>query len=79
MSSDLNEPYDKISVNLPHSLLTKIDAAAKADTRNRTSWLIHTLKKILEEMPEADTKHSPISLVDEDPTEYKVTKRNQKP
>jgi metal-responsive CopG/Arc/MetJ family transcriptional regulator len=79
MSSDLNEPYDKISVNLPHSLLIKIDAAAKADTRNRTSWLIHTLKNILENPPEAETKHSPISLVAEDPVQYKITKRNQKP
>lgn len=39
--------YEKISLNVPADLLEKIDAAAAADDRTRTSWLISSMKTIL--------------------------------
>lgn len=46
--------YDKISFNLPHELLEKIDRAAAQDHRSRTSWLIHNLEKVVHETPLRD-------------------------
>jgi hypothetical protein len=43
-----NEPFDKISFSLPHSLLEKIDALATADRRSRSSWLVLHLEQLLE-------------------------------
>lgn len=49
------EIYDKISVNIPRELLTKIDEAAAKDHRTRSSWLIHNLESLMEETKVAET------------------------
>ena len=57
MSASPNNPHEfteKISVNLPHSLLEKIDAAAAAERRNRTSWLVYYLERIVDQLQVAD-------------------------
>lgn len=64
------ETYDKVSMNIPHSLLEKIDAAAKADDRNRTSWLIKNIRKILEAPPIPTSS----ALINEDPATYRTRK-----
>ena len=43
-----NEPFDKISFSLPHSLLEKIDTLAAADRRSRSGWLVLHLEQLLE-------------------------------
>jgi hypothetical protein len=53
------EPYDKISVNLPHSMVEKIDALASAEHRNRTSWLIFNLEKVLNSFTMEDSAGAP--------------------
>jgi hypothetical protein len=54
------EPYDKISVNLPHSMVEKIDALAAAERRNRTSWLIFNLERVLASVTLEDSPGAPL-------------------
>lgn len=65
-----NEPFDKISFSLPHSLLEKIDALAAADRRSRSSWLVLHLEQLLESAAAA----APLAAVP-DPANKRQPKR----
>jgi len=70
MSAPHSEPYDKISVNVPHSLLEKIDEAAAKDRRNRTSWLIYNLEQLLDRLTVEEIIQKDNSLPPSNPVKY---------
>lgn len=43
------EPYDKVTISLPHWLLVKIDEAASKEDRKRSNWIMRQLAELMKE------------------------------
>lgn len=47
---DSDQPYDKVTVSMPHWLLVRIDEEAKKDDRARSNWIARKLAEIVAQM-----------------------------
>lgn len=47
---DHEEPYDKVTISVPHWLLVRIDEEAKKDDRKRSNWIARKLSEVVHDM-----------------------------